>query len=180
MARVSRISSVAYEYAQEEARKRSWQYVEKEHLFIGILSIEKAKILFTPARLGMDRHVSDDEAECNGIKELFGRFDIDAAALRRTLRGRLPRGAFHHSGDEILSQSEECGALNLRSAQIGRGEINSFSVFAAILEDPGELIRSLLCEFIIEPRFLLKQTLAAQTEAKKNYSPSTVYEWTTE
>jgi len=79
---------VAWYIGAGEAMVGRYQYIEKEHLFIGLCKVGD---MLDPAIVGQVgvRFVDIDRVrgECGRVYELFRRFGVDRVFARRRLRG---------------------------------------------------------------------------------------------
>ena len=85
-------SSFAWQIAANEAAAGKFQFIEKEHVFIGILSLKKL-LMLNPGKAGLksqDRQTLQIESDF--IEDLLREFEIDSTQLRRQLREKLGDG----------------------------------------------------------------------------------------
>jgi ATP-dependent Clp protease ATP-binding subunit ClpC len=134
--------SLAWQIAAAEAIKTQYQYIEKEHLLIGIFSLGKTLKLAQKIELN-DKDQQVVQTEYNVIEEVLHGFAINASQIRRNIRQRLGIGNYNHTKD-ILHRSEACKQVFQRT----NGFIESteptscLHLLAALLEDPGDVINS--------------------------------------
>lgn len=159
MANLSIGSSVAWQIAAVEAGSAQHQYIEREHILIGILSLEK-KIKYDLEK-SEAQAAHDLQVEYNTLLEVLGGFEIDPAKIRRDVRQRMGKGNFKHV-EKVIHRSEACKKIFQRAIELARDskEISCLHLLSAILEDPGRIIGSVLKPLGIEPGVLQGLTLA--------------------
>ena len=152
-------SSVAWQIAAVEAGAAQHQYIEKEHILIGILSLEK-KIEYDLEKSGAQA-AQDLQVEFNALLNVLGGFEIDPAKIRRDVRQRMGKGNFKHA-EKVIHRSEVCKKIFQRASELARDskEICCLHLLAAILEEPGKIIANALKTIGIEPGVLRGLSLA--------------------
>jgi ATP-dependent Clp protease ATP-binding subunit ClpC len=120
---ISKGASAAWQIAAAETVRSGHQQIQKVHLLIGILSLEKL----------------DEAPEWSSL----GPWTRRAAELRRALRERLGRGDFVHDGRPV-SRSPEVKAVFHRAKEIGNGSITAGTLLSALLENPDPEITAVL------------------------------------
>jgi ATP-dependent Clp protease ATP-binding subunit ClpC len=131
----------AWDIAAEEATRSRSRNIEKEHLFIGIMSLDKAMDTTDPGPL---------KAEYDAIRNVLdGASDRPdtASILRRSIRKSL--GASDKAREiPVLHRSEECKSIFRRAGVLSysRGEVSCLHLLAAILERPGQAIAAALSD----------------------------------
>jgi ATP-dependent Clp protease ATP-binding subunit ClpC len=142
MKELSTGATAAWQIAAAEAGGAKHQYIEKEHLLIGIYSLEK--VLMAAGQLRLDpRTVQALRTEYRTI-DCPG---IYAAQLRRQIRSKLGAGNYQHTGN-VIHRSETCKNIFKRADELAVS-LQTFSclhLLAALLEDPGDTISSVLHE----------------------------------
>jgi len=138
-------ATFAWEIGAAEAARAKYQYIEIEHIFMGILSLEK---IFNQEaikeKIG-DRY-NELEPEYLSLEEFARGLDLDMAKLRRAVRNMSLQGDYHYQ-QKVIHRSEACKAYFLRAEELGKGVINVFSLLAAILEKPGKVIQGVIEEY---------------------------------
>lgn len=140
--KVSEGASKAWDIAAEEAVRSKQRFIEKEHLLIGILSLDKA-LDTTDAEslktLKAERDAIQNvlESACSGPSP--------AAALRRALR-KSPGGDDREPDRRMMHRSEECKSIFHRAGVLSysKGEVSCLHLLAAILEVHGHIIEAAL------------------------------------
>jgi ATP-dependent Clp protease ATP-binding subunit ClpC len=136
-------ATIAWQIAVEEAAEAGHSVVEREHVVIGICSLEKAR---QPGALAepLDAHQTgrlDREAEL--IATVLGDCALDPAGIRRALRERLGQQARRERGGTI-HRSAACKLSFERAFELARArgnddaEVGVLHLLAAILDSPGE------------------------------------------
>jgi ATP-dependent Clp protease ATP-binding subunit ClpC len=146
MNRLSSGASLAWQIAAVETDGGGHERIERGHLLIGVLSLEKFREA-PPAELGLgpDRH-EEIRQEIGRIDEALRRASARSAELRRTLREVLGTGAAAR-GRRSISRSEGAKLAFLRAAELAAGE------------EPSSL--HLLATLVLEPDTALGRALRA-------------------
>jgi ATP-dependent Clp protease ATP-binding subunit ClpC len=148
-------ASKAWDIAAEEAARSKSRIIEKEHLFIGIMSLDKAIDTADPGPV---------KAEMDAIQNVLeGACDRPSPAtlIRRGVRKALG-SADKPQEPRVLHRSEECKALFRRAGGLSyaRNEISSLHLLAAILERPGPTIEAALSGVGIDPGDMMEPAYA--------------------
>ena len=149
MKRLSLGATLAWDISAQEAAASKSQFIEKEHLFIAVLSLDKVTAL-RPEALGISPQDWDGLcSEQRALGEVLSRLALDMPALRRAVRNRLGAGNAVRA-EKVIHRSEECKALFGRADALSTSEdIRSLHLFAAILETPGPVISSVLNDLAV-------------------------------
>ena len=151
---------IAWQIAAWEASTAAFQFIEKEHLVIGILSLEKV-LAGKPEKAGLDRQQWDRMmGEYAALKEVLRSMELDPAQFRRELRGRLGNGSFQHT-EKVIHRSPECKAYFQVAEKLAGNtpEISALHLLAAIVGDPGTLLGQLLLDASVNNAELKKHLL---------------------
>jgi len=145
---------LAWHLAAMEAGETNHQYVEKEHLFIGILSLKKMFMLYRNKQNSSEVFQAL-ESEYNALKEIFREFNIEQTEIRRHIRKMLPKGDFKHIS-KTIHRSFECKEIFNRANKLAEftDEISCLHLLSAILEKPGSNISKVIKDIGIEIREL--------------------------
>ncbi|HTY91621.1 MAG TPA: ATP-dependent Clp protease ATP-binding subunit [Methanocella sp.] len=148
-------ASKAWDIAAEEAARSKGSVIEKEHLFIGLMSLDKA----------MDTADSEPiRAERDAIQNVLdGACDrpSPAASIRRSVR--MAVGSGDRPGESrVLHRSDECKALFRRAGGLSyvKGEVSCLHLLAAVLESPGPAVEAALSGAGIAPSDLMEPVYA--------------------
>ena len=169
--------SVAWQIAAEEAVTAGYQYIEKEHMLVGICSLEKA-IMLAQKRAGLAPQILREiQAEQNAMEAVLREFKIDAASFRRQIRKRLGQGVYKNT-EGVVHRSEECKGFFNRAMALAESaeEVSSLHLFAAIMENPGETISGFLQENSVNPAELAKCASSKAAEMKVSLSSGGKFE----
>jgi ATP-dependent Clp protease ATP-binding subunit ClpC len=145
MKKLSLGATVAWDISVQEAVASKWRFVEKEHLFVGLLSLDRI-LLFTPEQLGVNKQ--DWESLCSenaALDQVLGRLKVDRVGLRCEVRNRLGTGNTIHTG-KGCHRSDECKEIFSRADGLCSPEkdTTSLHLFSTLLEMPGTLIAGVL------------------------------------
>ena len=142
---------IAWQYAAGEAAEAGHPYIEARHVFLGILSLEKA----LRDREGPELRWNEREelrVEADVVEQVLSRLGVEAAALRRTVRGKIGRGSHFHGGD-IVHRSQKCRALFAQSQSLAGQEksLTALHLLVTISNDTADGMSHLLTEVGIVP-----------------------------
>ncbi len=153
-------ASKAWDVAVEEAARSRYHHVEKEHLMIGLLSLEK--------KLGMSEVGNDARLAMraeNGAVEnvLYGALEgheVAVARLRRRIRQGLGQGT--EEPEEVIHRSESCKRIFDRALELSthKKEVSCIHLLAAVLEDPGPAIERALADEGIRVKDMIEPAMA--------------------
>src|SRR5271157_2388573 len=133
--KISAGASKAMDIAAGEAARLNCRLLEKEHLLIGILSLEK-----TLGSLDAEtsRSITAEIDAVQNVLEGVCSRPKPMTELRRTIRRSLG-GEGKEPGYGTVHRSEECKAIFKRAEELSysKGEITCLHLLAAILENPG-------------------------------------------
>ncbi len=165
MANLSPGVNLAWQIAAYEAAEANYHFIEKEHLFIGILSLEKV-VAGGPDQSGLDRNAWQDlKAEHSLLKRVLRSHGIDQTRLRRIIRKKLGNGGYKHT-EKIIHRSEECKAVFANATVMPDTElITTLHLTAAIAENPGEIVTTIFAEFGVDPKALRDAILTPHEKA---------------
>jgi ATP-dependent Clp protease ATP-binding subunit ClpC len=135
-------ASKAWDIAAEEASRSSARLIGKEHLLIGLLSLDKAMEEADP------EEIKPLKAELDAIRNVLeGACDLPApaSAIRRSIRRSLEGGNKSADG-RIVHRDEECKSIFRRAGALSysRGEVSCLHLMAAVMERPGPIIEAAL------------------------------------
>lgn len=135
MTHLSPAAVMAWKIAMLEALKSGSEYLEKEHLLIGLYSLEK---VLTLKDLHRDPRASKQVLEEKDALDFpLCNAGLDATIFRRMIRTTLSPGKVTGK-EKILHRSLDCRNCFERAATLANGkEVNCVHLFNAILENPG-------------------------------------------
>lgn len=155
---------IAWQIAAAEASHAKHQFIEKEHLLIGICSLEK---LLMPGALEEELDPDMEKAlrmEADAVEDMLREFELNPTELRRAVRKALGKGTYRHT-ERVIHRSEDCKSYFLRAEQLagaaGAEEVCCVHLLCAIWERPGKLITSVLADFGVDAQ-IVKQKVFAQ------------------
>lgn len=154
-------SFFALQIAATEAAEGKFQFIEKEHVLIGILSLGKL-LMLNPEKFALklqDRQAL--QAENDFIEDILREFEIDSTQLRRELRKKLGDGNYERT-EKIVHRSEACKKVFKRTEELAASskEISCLHLFAAIMEDLQGIISQVVNETAAKPADLRERALA--------------------
>ena len=172
MANLSPGVNLAWQIAAYEAAEANYHFIEKEHLFIGILSLEKV-VAGGPDQSGLDQNAWQElKTENSVLNKVLGSFGIEQTRLRRIIRKKLGNGGYKHT-EKTIHRSETCKALFAKVAAVSDSErITALNLAAAIAENPEDLLTKVFSEMRVDPRVLRTALLTPNEKAlaRKNES----------
>ncbi|OPY36432.1 MAG: hypothetical protein A4E35_01971 [Methanoregula sp. PtaU1.Bin051] len=135
---------LALKIAEVEARNAGSEYIEPEHIFIGLLSPEK--VLGKKSPSANDRKMERVAEEWEAIVTLLGIAGHNATVLRRLTRAAHPRGKSDRDRRRVpLSQAGiECILRAIHAA--GGRTVTAAGLFSAVMVQPGTIIHDVLAE----------------------------------
>jgi ATP-dependent Clp protease ATP-binding subunit ClpC len=160
MSRLSGPASLAWQIAAQEAAEAQHQFIEPEHLFVGILSLEK--IHGAGEELAELRDLRQPlQDECDAIENALDGLGLEAALLRRRVREWIGRGRYERL-EHVVHRSDACKKLFDRAAELTPpgSDMTSLHLLAAITDNPGETIRKVIEEAGAKPADLRERALA--------------------
>jgi len=150
---------LAWQIAAGEAGAAKHQYIEKEHMLIGICSLEKIVMLDAEAKLPQQTRQAL-QAESDDVENVLHGFELDSTQLRRQVREKLGRGDYEHT-EKIIHRSEACKKFFSRADKLATSgeDISCLHLLAAILGEPGDVIEGILDEANAKPEDLRQRAL---------------------
>src|SRR3989344_747491 len=161
-------ANIAWQIAAAEASAARFQFIEAEHIFIGICSLEKA-LMLSPEDLGLNQNaIKSLQAEHDVLKDLLGRQYLDMTQLRRMMRKSVGTGSYEHT-ENVIHRSAACKMMFDRACAIAfpSDEVACLHLLASILENPGNIIIGALVKAGISPDVFLKHLLAQIAKEEK-------------
>jgi len=161
-------ASMAWQIAARAAVTGRHRYIEKEHLFLGIISLGKM-ICRIDQQKGMSEHSAMAlEEEYKVLCDLFLPYKADPDRLRSLMAGYMKPGDFTHD-DTVVHRSDECKIIFRRAEQIasvsGCNYLSSLHLLAAIVKDPGDVIGEVFADARIVPHLLLTRVVKFAAES---------------
>lgn len=155
MTQPSEAVRLVWNIAASKARSTKYQFIENEHLFAGICSLEdivkhgRKKTKFNPQQW------TAIHKEYEVLETIRQGFSATWSDLRRKAEQRLGEGSFQHSG-KIVHRSNKCKKTFEYAKKLDKvtGVISCIHLVAAIMKDPGNIINAVLWKYHIEPTLL--------------------------
>ena len=144
MAKLSETANLIWQLASMEAKSAAFQYIQAEHLFMGITSLPKILAYFKDKNINKNI-IEETEREKDDIEKVFQTFSLDATQMRRKLRKILGSGNYRHA-DDAVSRSEESKQVFSHASKFAvanNRNVDSLCLLAAIMNKPGKRIISL-------------------------------------
>lgn len=154
-------ANLAWQIAASKAAAARFQFIEPEHLFIGIFSLEKI-LMLSPEDSGFNQQARNSlQLENDALRDLMGQVGLDMTRLRRTVRKRLGAGSFQHT-ENVIHRSDDCKKFFERAYDLASpsDEAACLHLLAAIMERPGNSVRLALDEAGITPETFLRHVLS--------------------
>jgi ATP-dependent Clp protease ATP-binding subunit ClpC len=160
-------ASVAWQMAAGEAAAANHQFIEKEHILIGIFSLEKLLILNAEESGLKPQERQAVQVEHDVIEDVLRGFELDSTQLRRLLRKRLGQGNYKHT-EKVVHRSDACKKIFNRAGELPTPtrEITCLHLLAAILEEPGKVISQVLNDAGVKPADLRECALACANKGQ--------------
>ncbi|MDP3296398.1 MAG: AAA family ATPase [Thermodesulfovibrionia bacterium] len=159
-------ATIAWQIAAYEAAESGYRYIENWHLLIGILSLEKV-ISDGPEKSGIDQNAWQElKAEHLVFKKILRAFGIEQTRMRRSIRKNSGKGNYKHS-EKTIHRSEECKAIFKRADTLSgsSAKITTLHIAAAIMENPGDTLKSIFSEIGIDLKELKDNFLSPPEKA---------------
>src|SRR3972149_9036080 len=153
-------ANIVWQIAAGEASDARFQFIEAEHIFIGICSIEKL-LMLSPEDSGLNpRAIKSLQAEHDVLKDLMGRQHLDMTQLRRMMRKGVGTGSYEHT-ENVIHRSPACKKMFERACAIASPseDTSCLHILAAILENPGNVVSHVLGAAGVKPDILLKHII---------------------
>lgn len=170
MKKLSVGAMVAWQIAASEASVSKHQYIEKEHLLVGICSLEKVLQHDEKADGPNTQTRQTLREECDALEEVLKTFELDSTIFRRQVREELGQGNYQHTS-KTIHRSEACKRLFQHAAELElanfSAEISCLHLLIAILNEPGEIISRVFVKANIKPEDLGQKALAIAALALK-------------
>ncbi|MBI5563146.1 MAG: ATP-dependent Clp protease ATP-binding subunit [Deltaproteobacteria bacterium] len=150
MKELSTGAAVAWDVAVQEAVAALSQYIEPEHIFIALMSLDKV-MARTPEQMGLDK---DQwlalKGEYLSIDAVIRRFALDMTTLRRAVRDRFRKTApgGYVRAEKVIHRSDAAKAVFNRAE--GRAadapRLTAMHLMAALLDNPAPAVSAALAE----------------------------------
>ncbi len=163
----------AWQVAAGEAAYGRHEFIEPEHLFIGVCKFgDLAKDDWNRVKLP-ENLVEFLEAEAEFVAALYDQFHLDRVALYREARRRKGEGAFARSERAKISRSPASRAIFARASELAAGApiITALHLLAALLDNSEGVIAALLREKQVDVDAMKEAALAVKLPAPADGLP---------
>jgi predicted nucleotide-binding protein len=131
---------MAWRIAAQEAAIARCRYIEKEHIFIGICSLEKVSPAQGQAGSVPAEILNELQMEQKDIEVVLGRFGLDETAVRRQIRKMTGQGDYQHT-EKVIHRSEECKQVFAKAENLTTSnKVTVLHFLGALMENPGNII----------------------------------------
>ena len=123
-------------------------------------------------RLNMNfnnKELQEIKCEFEFIQKLLSKYKLDATNLRRELRKEYGQGNYKHA-EKVIHRSEDCKEFFKRAELMAENsdKVRCLHLFAAMLENPEDVIKVILKERDIKPNEMQKKALFFARISQKN------------
>lgn len=161
-------ANISWQLAAHEAAAAKFRFIEKEHLFIGICSLEKI-LKLSPEDSGLNLDASKALQKENAeLKDLMGSSGLNMTQLRRRLRDRLGSGNYTHT-KKVVHRSESCKKVFKHAYKLAfsNEDVTCLHLLGAILKEPSGHIMHVLHEADVKEDVLLERILSNISKKEK-------------
>lgn len=134
-------ANISWQLAAREAAAAKFQLIEKEHIFIGICSLEKVLSLGQEGSGLSPQDFAALQKEHDSLQTLTKKLNLDMTQLRRRMRQILGVGDYKHS-EKVIHRSDSCKKMFARACELPSPSeaVSVLHLLAAIMEQPGDRI----------------------------------------
>lgn len=134
-------ANTAWQIAAYEAAAAKFQFIEKEHIFIGICSLEKVLSLGQEGSGLSSQDFFALQKEYDRLQALMKKLNLDMTQLRRRMRKILGIGDYKHS-EKVIHRSDSCKKVFARACELPSSSeaVSALHLLAALMEHPGDRI----------------------------------------
>ena len=134
----------AWRIAAIEAGAAEFQFIETDHIFIGICSLEKV-LKLSPDESGLNQQAYKAlQSEHAILKNLTDNLGLNMTQLRRKMRQKQGAGNYKHT-EKVIHRSDACKGTFNRAYELScSGDMSTLHLLAAIMESPGEHVLQIL------------------------------------
>ena len=138
-----------WQAAANEAVRTQHEFIEPEHLFVGICKLGHLASLNDWSEIGIPADARTAlKAEAKAVAAVFQQTTHDRTALYRDVRKRLGAGTYSKKGRKAISRSPECRLLFERARRLASDAdfVSSLHLLLALVEAQGTGIAAALAE----------------------------------
>ena len=139
----------AWQIATVEAVHGRHQFIEPEHLLIGVCKVASLAQVDDWRELQLPKNLTEAlKAEAEAVAGVFDKFQLDHVALYREVRQRKGRGNAEHNQGKSISRSPASKAVFTRAAELAADSLaaTSLHLLAVLLDDADGIIATVLKE----------------------------------
>jgi ATP-dependent Clp protease ATP-binding subunit ClpC len=153
-------ADLAWQIAASEAGAAKRQFIEKEHVLIGIFSLDKAKKLDISEKSPKAKSRQALRIERDAIEDSLRAFKLDSTRIRRRLRKESGQGDYEDS-EKVIHRSPDCKKIFQQADSLAptAKDISCLALFAAILDKPGDVIGRVFNDEGVKPADLHQKVL---------------------
>ena len=153
--------NIVWEIAVQEAAAARSELIEKEHVFIGVFSLDKVAALPPDQLRVVPADMADIQSEYRRLDMLVSGLNATMPALRRAVRARLAGGRFNHPPGGVVHRSPACKQdFKTAAALSTSNRITVSDILAALLRTPGPVIGAALESAGLNPAEIEKRLQA--------------------
>lgn len=158
----------SWQIASWEAASLKLNQIEPEHIFLGLLSLVKARQIDAYLKMPPDQRRFLDK-EMAAIDRIIGGFGTSTTAIRRSLRKTMPAGRFKGK-TQIVHRSEASKQVFKIAEDLARKsrQLTTLHLLAALIKTPQNSIGKVLSENKILPVELWKAISAYKPDGMEN------------
>jgi ATP-dependent Clp protease ATP-binding subunit ClpC len=151
-------AGLAWQVAAAEAVAGGHKLIGREHLLIGVCSLDK---LLRSNAAGIPPQARPPlQLESDAVAGALRDCGLDATRLRRGVRQRLGRGSYDHTGLAV-HRDQACKTAFGRAEALARGSaVTCLHLLAALMEEPGPVVGQVLQGVGVRPETLRERALA--------------------
>ncbi len=139
----------AWQIATNEAVNTQYEFIEPEHLFVGVCKLGNLLDLKDWDDIGIRRDaVAALKTEVEAVANVFQQMGHDRTALYRDVRERLGDGKCHNKGRKTISRSPASRRIFEQAAKyaVNAQSVTSLHLLLALLQTPETRIAAALAE----------------------------------
>lgn len=162
MKKLSASVDFVWDIAATEAVYSGYEFIEKEHILLGLCSLGKYK--------GNKNKSEEVKSEQGKIENILEKFGIDVISLRRTVRKKLGKKDFERT-EKYIHRSDECKEIFKKADSYSTDIeiLNSLMLFATLLENPGNIIADVLIKAKVDIEKLRNNFLNDEKDSPTPY-----------
>ena len=144
MTELSLPANLAWQLAVQEAAAAQFEFIETEHILIGICSLEKLLAMADEAKLEAQAQQTLT-SEKDAIEDILRDLGLYPRQIRRSVRQELGEGHYART-EQTVHRSPACKQVFERAAKRAEfsNEVSCIHLFAAIMDQPTPVITKVL------------------------------------